>query len=271
VLIDLHVHSTASDGTEPPAEVVASAAAAGVDGFALTDHDTTAGWDEALLAAGRFGVRVIPGIELSCAAGPISVHLLGYRFDRDHRPLPEVIAATRADRDLRARRIVALLSVDYPLTWDDVQRQVPAGATVGRPHIADALVAAGLVADRDEAFAGVLSRAGGYYQPYLAPDVLAAVRLIAAAGGVSVLAHGLAGSRGEVIGDDVIAEMAAAGMAGLEVEHRDHDPAQREHLRGLAGELGLVVTGGSDYHGAGKVNKIGENGTAVSVVERLLL
>jgi predicted metal-dependent phosphoesterase TrpH len=270
VLIDLHVHSAASDGTEPPAQVVASALAAGVDVFALTDHDTTAGWDAASAAARGTATRVVPGAEISCAAGTISVHLLAYGFDPQDGPLRAAMTATRADRDGRARRILAALAQDYPLTWDDVAAQVPPGATVGRPHIADALVAAGIVADRDAAFAGLLARDGGYYRAYRAPDVLETVRLVAGAGGVSVLAHGRAGRRGEVIGDDVIAAMAAAGMAGLEVDHRDHDEAQRAHLRGLAGELGLLVTGGSDYHGTGKQNRIGEHGTAPDVFEALI-
>jgi predicted metal-dependent phosphoesterase TrpH len=270
VLIDLHVHSAASDGTEPPSQVVASALAARVDLFALTDHDTTAGWHQALAAAEGTATRVIPGAEISCASGSTSVHLLAYRFDPEDEPLRAAITATRADRDGRARRIVAALAEDYPLSWDDVAEQVSPGATVGRPHIADALVALGIVADRDAAFAGMLARDGGYYHPYRAPDVLDTVRLVAAAGGVSVLAHGLAGRRGEVVSDDVIAAMAGAGMAGLEVDHRDHDASQRAHLRGLAAELGLLVTGGSDYHGAGKQNRLGEHGTSPAVLEALL-
>jgi predicted metal-dependent phosphoesterase TrpH len=270
VLIDLHVHSAASDGTEPPGQVVAAALAAGVDVLALTDHDTTAGWDEALAAAAGTATRVVPGAEVSCASGPVSVHLLAYRFDPADGPLRAALDATRDDRDGRARRIVAALARDYRLSWDDVAAQVPPGATVGRPHIADALVALGIVADRDEAFARLLARDGGYFHAYRAPDVLETVRLVAAAGGVSVLAHGLAGRRGEVLSDDVIAAMAGAGMAGLEVEHRDHDQAQRRHLRGLAAELGLLVTGGSDYHGTGKQNRIGEHGTAPDVFEALL-
>ncbi len=267
--IDLHTHSTASDGTQPPAGVVAEAAAAGLDVVALTDHDTTAGWAEAAGAARRTGVVLVPGAEVSCQAGGISVHMLSYLHDPQDGPLTAQTARTRADRLSRARRMVELIAADLPLTWDEVAARVGPGATVGRPHIADAMVAKGLVASRDEAFATVLHSRGPYYVPHHSPDAEAAVRLIRAAGGVPVMAHPLAGRRGRVVGDDVIARLAAAGMAGVEVDHRDHEPAEREHLRGLAADLGLLTTGSSDYHGTGKVNRIGENLTAPAALERI--
>ena len=268
--IDLHVHSTASDGTDPPAVVVERAAAAGLGTIALTDHDTTAGWAEAAEAARRAGVTLLPGAELSCTTGGIGVHVLAYLYD----PLqPELLAQarrTRSDRLLRARRMVQAISSDFPLTWDDVLEQVEDGATVGRPHIADAMVAKGLVASRDEAFATVLHGRSPYYLPHYAQNAQSAVRLIRAAGGVPVMAHPRASRQRRVVGVDVIADLAAAGLAGLEVDHPDHSPADREMLRGLAAKLGLLATGSSDYHGSGKSTPIGAFTTAPDVLEAII-
>jgi predicted metal-dependent phosphoesterase TrpH len=269
VRIDLHVHSTASDGTQPPAAVVAEAGAAGLDVVALTDHDTTAGWPEASEAALRAGVVLVPGAEISCQVNGVSVHLLSYLHDPADPELAAEMRRTRADRLTRARRMVELIAVDHPLTWEEVSARVEPGATVGRPHIADAMVAKGLVADRDEAFATVLHSGSRYHVRHYAPDAEAAVRLVRRAGGVPVMAHPLAARRGRVVSDAVISELADAGLAGLEVDHRDHDPAEREHLRSLAGALGLLTTGASDYHGSGKVNRIGENLTTPETLERI--
>jgi predicted metal-dependent phosphoesterase TrpH len=269
VRIDLHTHSLASDGTDPPAAVVLAAVAAGLDVVALTDHDSVAGWQQAADAARRAGVALVPGVEISCQVGGISVHLLSYLQDPDDPPLLAEFEATREDRILRARRMVGRIAVDYPLTWDDVLEQVPPGATVGRPHLADALVARGHVTDRNDAFARILYRGSPYHVAHYAPDARDAVRMVRAAGGVAVMAHPLAARRGRVVSDAAIAELAAAGMAGLEVDHRDHLPAEREHLRGLARELGLLVTGSSDYHGTGKDNRIGENLTDPDVLSEI--
>jgi predicted metal-dependent phosphoesterase TrpH len=269
VRIDLHVHSTASDGTQPPAAVVAEAAEAGLDAVALTDHDTTAGWGAAAAAARREGVVLVPGAEISCQAEGISVHLLSYLHDPADPELAAEMERTRSDRLGRARRMVDLIGRDHPLTWEEVLARVEPGATVGRPHIADAMVAKGLVADRDEAFATVLHAGSRYYVRHYAPDAERAVRLVRAAGGVPVMAHPLAGRRGRVVSDDVIAELAAAGLAGLEVDHRDHEPGEREHLRALAAELDLLTTGSSDYHGTGKVNRLGENLTSPGTLARI--
>jgi predicted metal-dependent phosphoesterase TrpH len=259
VRIDLHTHSSASDGTDQPAAVMQAAARAGLDVVALTDHDTTAGWEQAEEAARRLDVVLVPGVEISCRAGGISVHMLGYLVDPDDPDLVAEFARTRDDRVWRARRMVERIAVDYPLTWDDVASRMEDGATVGRPHIADALVARGHVSDRDEAFAHILVTGSPYYVGHYAPSALDVVRMVGEAGGVAVMAHPLAARRGRVVSDAVIADLAAAGMAGLEVDHRDHLPDEREHLRGLASELGLLVTGASDYHGQGKPNAIGEH------------
>jgi predicted metal-dependent phosphoesterase TrpH len=269
VRIDLHAHSLASDGTDAPAGVMAAAAAAELDVVALTDHDTVAGWDEAGDAARRLGVRLVPGVEISCVSGWISVHMLAYLPDPAHPGLVAEFGRTRSDRVRRARRMVGLIAVDYPLSWDDVLDQVEDGATVGRPHIADALVAQGHVADRNEAFARILATGSPYHVGHYAPQAVDVVAMVRDAGGVPVMAHPRAGRRGRVVSDDVIADLAAAGLAGLEVDHPDHLPAERVHLRALAADLGLLVTGSSDYHGQGKDNLLGENLTAPEVLEAI--
>ena len=269
MLIDLHTHSTASDGTEPPAQVVASAAASGLDVVALTDHDTTAGWDEAAQAATTYGVALVRGTEVSCSHRGISIHLLSYLHDPEAPGLREEIEHARASREHRAEAMVGLIAEDYDISWEDVIAQAGDGATLGRPHIADAMVAKGIVPDRDAAFATVLHSRSGYHVSHYAPDPVTAVRLVRAAGGVPVMAHPLAYHRGRVVGDDVIADMTSAGLLGLEVDHRDHDQAARDHLRGLAKDLGLLVTGSSDYHGDGKPNRLGENCTSPEVLEAI--
>ncbi|QZN84953.1 PHP domain-containing protein [Cellulomonas sp. C5510] len=267
--IDLHTHSTASDGTEPPAGVVASAVAAGLDVVALTDHDTTAGWAEAAGAAQRLGIALVPGTEVSALRGGVSIHLLSYLQDPAHPALAGVVARTREARLHRGRAIVERLSRDLPITWEDVVAQQAPGTVVGRPHIADALVALGVVPDRTAAFADLLSARGRYYVPYYAPEAGEAVEAIRASGGVPVFAHPGADGRGRIVPDAVITELAEAGLAGLEVHHRDHTPEQRARLAELADRLGLLVTGSSDYHGAGKENLLGENTTAPEVLAEI--
>ena len=267
--IDLHTHSTASDGTQPPAEVVASAVEAGLDVVALTDHDTHAGWSQALAAGDRLGVRVVPGVEISCLRGGVSVHLLSYHHDPADEALTRMLTDSRTSRESRARRMVDRLTPDTGLRWEHVLDHVHGGATIGRPHIADALVAAGVVADRDEAFATLLSGRGRYFVPHSAPDPVDAVRRVRAAGGVPVLAHPAASKRGSCIADTDIEALVEAGLAGLEVDHRDHSESERAHLRELAGALELFVTGSSDYHGAGKRNRLGENTTDPEVLQRI--
>ena len=269
VRIDLHTHSTASDGTQPPADVMSSAAEAGLDVVALTDHDTTAGWGEAAATAAHHGIALVRGIEISCQHRGISIHLLGYLLDPTAPALLQELLRSRESRQTRARRIVDLLSRDLPLHWDDVLAHIEPGATIGRPHIADALVAKGIVPSRDDAFAEYLYDGSPYYASHHAPDPVRAVRLVAEAGGAAVMAHPFASKRGRVVDDSVIESMAAAGMAGLEVHHRDHDGDQVRHGLELAASLGLFVTGSSDYHGAGKPNRLGENTTDPLVLQRI--
>ncbi|QOT16368.1 PHP domain-containing protein [Paenarthrobacter sp. YJN-5] len=268
--IDLHTHSNVSDGTETPAEVIRSAAKAGLDAVALTDHDSTDGWDQAAEAAIQHGLAFVPGMEISCRTDKgISVHLLSYLHDPTHPGLLEEINKSRDARLTRAERMVTLLSEDYPLTWDDVIHHVAPGATVGRPHIADALVAAGVVADRSEAFNSILTSHSRYFIQHYAPDPALAVGLVRAAGGVPVFAHPVASSRGRIVGDKTYREMIDAGLLGLEIDHRDNPEEGRKFLRNLAAEHGLLITGSSDYHGTGKPNLLGENLTDPAVLERI--
>ncbi|WP_427006720.1 PHP domain-containing protein [Pseudarthrobacter sp. H2] len=268
--IDLHAHSNVSDGTQAPADVIVSAVEAGLDVVALTDHDSTGGWAEASLAAREHGIALVPGMEVSCRTEEgISVHLLSYLHDPAHPGLLEEITKAKDARHTRAERMVALLAEDYPLTWDDVIHHVAPGATLGRPHIADALVAAGVVGDRSEAFSSILTSRSRYYVQHYAPDPALAVELVRAAGGVPVFAHPVASARGRIVGEKTYREMIDAGLAGLEIYHRDNPEEGREFLRGLARRHGLLVTGSSDYHGAGKPNLLGENLTSPEVFARI--
>jgi predicted metal-dependent phosphoesterase TrpH len=276
VLIDLHAHSTASDGTDTPAALVAAAAAAGVGALALTDHDTTAGWAGAAEAAQRLGVLLLPGAEVSCrvaspgASSGVTVHLLSYLHDPSDQALAATLSSSRDARLHRARAMVDLLARDFPIAWEDVMAQAPDGATVGRPHVADALVALGVVPSRDDAFAGLLAGGSPYVLRLGAPDPVEAVRLVRAAGGVPVIAHALASARGRVVDEALLEEMVDAGMAGVEVDHRDHDERSRARLRSFAAAHGLLVTGSSDYHGTGKFNRLAEHTTDPEALERVL-
>ena len=268
--IDLHAHSNISDGTEAPAAVMAAAAAARLDVIALTDHDSTDGWAEASLAAVENGVALVPGMEISCRTDQgISVHLLSYLHDPTHEGLLDEITKAKDARLTRAERMVTLLAEDYPLSWDDVIHHVAPGATLGRPHIADALVAAGVVADRSEAFTSILTSHSRYFVQHYAPEPALAVELVRAAGGVPVFAHPVASARGRVVGERTYRDMIDAGLAGLEVDHRDNSEEGREFLRRLAAKHGLLVTGSSDYHGTGKPNRLGEYLTAPEVFARI--
>jgi predicted metal-dependent phosphoesterase TrpH len=267
--IDLHTHSTASDGTTAPADLVRQARGAGLDVVALTDHDTVAGHAEAA-AALPAGLTLVPGAEISCTAEGISLHLLGYLFDPADAALDEALTAMRASRVGRAERMARRLEeAGTGVTWQRVQRL--AQGTVGRPHLAQALVEQGHVSTVSEAFSpDWLATGGRFWEPKLELDVVRGVELVVAAGGVAVFAHPAASRRGRTVGDDVVAAMAAAGLAALEVDHVDHDEAARRHLRGLAAELGLLTTGSSDFHGANKTVRLGEHTTDPAAYEALV-
>jgi predicted metal-dependent phosphoesterase TrpH len=267
---DLHTHSTVSDGTQPPGGVVAEAALAGLTGLALTDHDSTAGWADATATARETGVGLIPGVELSTRSGWRSVHVLGYLVDPADPGLRTETERIRVSRRDRARRIVAAIGADYPITWDDVLAQTAQDATVGRPHIADALVALGIESDRSAAFAGVLHPRRGYVEPHYAPAPAAGVALIRAAGGVPVLAHPGATRADWVIPAEEVAELVEAGLFGIEVDHPENTPDGGRVAAGLAARFSLPITGSSDYHGWGKPNRIGQRTTAPEVVDAIL-
>ena len=267
--IDLHTHSNRSDGTTSPADVVAEASEAGLDVVALTDHDTTRGWDDAADAARRVGIDVVRGIEISCRHRGISIHLLAY-LPAPEGELFDEMERARESRVTRAERMVERLGRDVPITYEQVLAQAGPDATIGRPHIADALVANGVVPDRSTAFEHLLSNSGPYHVGHYAIDPVRAVTLVRAAGGVPVMAHPFADVRGRVVDDAVIEEMIDTGLLGLEAHHRDHTPEQVRHARDLARTHDLLVTGSSDYHGDGKPNRLGENTTEPDQYERLV-
>jgi len=268
--IDLHTHTSVSDGTETPAQLVRAALEAGLGTIAITDHDSTGGWAEALGTAAGTGLTVIPGIELSTQLDFASVHILGYLVDPEDAALAAAMARIREERLGRAEAMVQRIAQDYDLTWGEVLAHTTPGATVGRPHIADALVAKGIVADRAEAFASILHWRGGYYRPHKAPLPVEGVRLIVEAGGVPVIAH--PGARGpSMLFDDArIAELVDAGLAGLELRHRDNRPDRLGWWTEVARRYDLIVTGSSDYHGAGKPNRLGEHTTDPAQLARIL-
>jgi predicted metal-dependent phosphoesterase TrpH len=269
VRIDLHTHSTASDGTDPPAQVMRRARDAGLDIVALTDHDTLAGQGEARRALPP-GLALLAGLELSCRLGGRSVHMLAYGVDRGNPELAAECAAIVESRRGRAQRMVARLrELGVDVTWPQVAALAGSGV-VGRPHIARAMVAAGAITRPDQAFTAEWIGAGGRaYVSRYAPGPVAAIALIRAAGGAAVLAHPGAVSRGERLSDEAIAGLAAAGMAGLEVAHPDHDHAERQRLGALAATLDLVPCGGSDDHGSLTGYRIGCETTAPEAYERL--
>jgi predicted metal-dependent phosphoesterase TrpH len=274
VRIDLHTHSAASDGTLAPAQLMSAARAAGLDVVALTDHDSTAGWDEAVAALPP-GLTLVPGCELSCRVEEdgkvISLHLLAYLFDRDEPALAQARARVRASRQQRAAAVVERLRAGgYDISYDRV-REIAGDGTLGRPHVARAMVELGIVPDLGTAFtADWIATRGRYWVGKDETDVFAAVDMVRAAGGVSVFAHPFAARRGVIVSSSTIAALAAAGLDGVEVDHPDHSPAERDALRDLAAELGLVVTGASDFHGSGRPHRLGSHTTSTGAYAALV-
>ncbi len=274
--IDLHTHSTASDGTDTPTGLVDVAANAGVDVLAITDHDTTSGWADAATALPA-GMRLVRGAEFSCVSAPgrdepeVSVHLLGYLFDAEHPAIVAEQARLRGERLTRLHAMTGRMAdAGYPVDADAVLALLPDGASAGRPHLARALVAAGVVESVNEAFATLLYTGSPYYVPKADTPVALAVEMVRAAGGVPVFAHPLARSRGRVVEPSVILGLVDVGLGGVEVDHPDHAPADRDLLRRLAADAGLLTTGSSDYHGSNKTTPIAAETTTEDTLEALL-
>jgi 3',5'-nucleoside bisphosphate phosphatase len=261
-MIDLHTHTTASDGTDSPFALVKKALATGVTTLGITDHDSTAGWAEAITAI-QPQIQLVLGAEVSClTTDGISVHMLGLLFDGEDEQIQQMLSDSRDTRLPRMRKMVALLQADgFDISLEDVYQAAPDQATIGRPHLADALIAKKIVATRDEAFADLLHNESKYYVTHAAPTPADAIATIKRAGGVAVIAHPFASRRGQILTADTFQDLVAAGLDGIEVHHRDQNAAEQQVLTEIAGELHLVTTGASDYHGTGKLNAMAENTT----------
>ena len=269
-MIDLHTHTTSSDGTDTPHQLVNKAIVQGLEVLGIADHDTTAGWQEATQAL-RGSLKLALGAEISCLTNDgISVHMLGMLFDPDHQEMQTVLEETRDGRLPRMRKMIEKMRLEgMDISIEDVEKAMPVGATMGRPHLADALVAKKIVKSRDEAFVDLLHNESRFYVSHAAPTPIEAISLIRRAGGVAVIAHPFASRRGQVLRSDDFQELVAAGLNGIEVDHRDQNPDERAMLRTIATELDLVITGSSDYHGTGKLNSLAENHTSRAQWEKL--
>jgi predicted metal-dependent phosphoesterase TrpH len=272
VRIDLHTHSSVSDGTDDPRTLVRKAAEAGLDVVALTDHDTAEGWPEASAMAAEVGITLVRGMEISTRLGAAGVHLLGYLPDPTYAPLAAALDKILDGRNARVPAICAKLGeLGFEITAADVRRGAAAAAATGRPHVADVMIAAGIVATRDEAFERFLNPGRPAYVNRYAVPLSEAIALVAASGGAGVIAHPWGRGRSGVLTEATLADLRDQGLVGLEVDHQDHPPEAREALRAIARNLDLVVTGSSDYHGTGKIDhELGCNTTAPEEYERLL-
>jgi predicted metal-dependent phosphoesterase TrpH len=269
-MIDLHTHSNFSDGTDSPAQLINKAIATGITTIALTDHDSVAGIAQAQSAL-RSGISLVPGAEISCQTDDgISVHMLGLLFDLENIELIATMEKTRENRHGRMQRIIERLNeAGIQISIQDVLAELAEGATLGRPHLADALIKKGVVSSRDEAFSQMLHNKSKFYVAHYSPKPVEAINLIKAAGGVAIIAHPMASHRGRVISIETFGDLIEAGLDGIEVDHRDHSPDEKNALIQLARDNDLVMTGASDYHGNGKLNLLGEYTTDPAQWERL--
>jgi predicted metal-dependent phosphoesterase TrpH len=272
VRIDLHTHSSASDGTDTPGDLVRKAGAAGLDVIALTDHDATSGWAEAQRVADEVGITLVPGLEISTRFRGRGVHLLGYLPDPEYPSLVAALDRILAGRTERTPAMVAALREHgIDITEEDVRREAGGSVAAGRPHVADALVRLGVVEDRTEAFEKLLNPGKPGYRNRYAAELEDMIALLVAAGGVPVIAHPWGRYGGTVLDEAALARLKEIGLAGVEVDHQDHRPDLRARLRAIATELDLVITGSSDYHGTGKVDHdLGCNATDPEQYERLV-
>lgn len=271
-MIDLHAHTTCSDGTDSPRGLVNAALAQGISVLGITDHDSVAGWKEAAQAL-RGDIQLVGGAEISCLTeSGTSVHMLGLLFDGTNQEMLTMLETTRDDRVPRMVKMIELLNNSgIEVTMEDVKEAMPDGATMGRPHLADALVKRGVISSRDEAFQELLHNDSKFYVSHLAPTPEEAIVQIRKSGGVSVIAHPFASRRGESLQAEAFNSLVDAGLNGIEVDHRDQNGEERKRLRAIARELNLIVTGGSDYHGTGKLNSLGECVTDPQEWEKLEL
>lgn len=262
-MIDIHAHTTVSDGTDSPRALVNNAIIQGIDVLGVTDHDSVAGWEEARNAI-RGKLKLALGAEISCLTlSGLSVHMVGLLFDGSDVAMLKMLEQTRDDRIPRMIKMIELLNADgISVTLEDINAVKPPGATLGRPHLADALVSLGFIKSRDDAFKGLLNNESKYYVAHMAPTPEIAIAQIRSSGGVAIIAHPFASHRGETLSPDDFLPLLEAGLNGIEVDHRDQSPEERKILRGIAKALDLAVTGSSDYHGTGKPNRLGENVTA---------
>jgi predicted metal-dependent phosphoesterase TrpH len=269
-MIDLHTHTNCSDGTDSPRELVNKAIVQGLEVLGISDHDTTSGWKEATETL-RGSLKLALGSEISClTTDGISVHMLGLLFDPEHAEMQQVLEETRDGRLPRMRKMIEKMRAEgMDISMADVEQAMPEGATMGRPHLADALVTKKIVKSRDEAFVDLLHNESRFYVSHAAPTPAEAIALIRRAGGVAVIAHPFASHRGQILKAEDFSDLVAAGLNGIEVDHRDQNPDERAMLRSIAKELDLVVTGSSDYHGTGKLNSLAENHTHREQWEKL--
>ena len=272
MLIDLHAHTNVSDGQDSPEELIQYAKTVGLSVLAITDHDTVDSWQSLRDKEQAGTLTIVPGAEISCRTPDgMSVHMLGYLFDPEAPRLKELMSLTRDDRIPRIKKIIELLNAaEIEVTFADVVSKSESATTVGRPHLADALIERGHVTSRDEAFAKYLHNDSPFYVGHFAPSPEEAIAAIKESGGVSVLAHGLASSRGATYSLDEIAALVRYGLDGVEVDHRNHDHAARNSLRDLAEQCDLLVTGSSDYHGIAVGQRLGMEVTSPEVWESIL-
>ncbi|MFT4186679.1 MAG: PHP domain-containing protein [Micrococcaceae bacterium] len=267
---DLHTHSCVSDGTDTPAELVEKAKAQGIAVLALTDHDTTFGWNEAIAMAKKVGLNLIPGIEVTCKHVGKTMHILAYLPDPKNKYLVETFATQRDFRETRAKKIIKRLAKDYDITWEDLIKKFPdTSMTIGRPHIADTLVKLGYFKDRTEVFGTVLQHDSPYVIHQKKISAEAALNMVRDAGGVSVVAHPMGSNRNAYTIAD-IEELVPFGLHGVEVYHREHSQTHQEKLKKFAEKHNLIITGSSDYHGTGKANKLAENTTSLTAVKKII-